>query len=191
MPFSFGSFSVAGRRAFVRTSLVSLMACIVPVASAHVTLETRSAPAASPYKAVFLLGHGCDGSSTTAFAVQIPAGFSGAKPYMKPGWRVATSARLQQPNESHGKRVTENVSLVNWTAISQDAVVPDAFHEEFVLRGALPETAGPLWFKVLQTCENGIKAWHDIPATGSSTKGLKLPAVLLEVTPAEALHHQH
>lgn len=79
-------------------------------------------------------------------------------------------------------------SLVSWTAASREAALPDAHADEFVLRGKLPETAGPLWFKVLQTCESGRIDWCEVPASGTSTKALKSPAVLLEVTePARPL----
>ncbi len=149
----------------------------------HVALADRSAPAGSAYKAVFLVGHGCDGSATTGIAVQIPAGFQGARPYPKAGWTLAVKkATLAQPYDSHGKPVTEDVSVVSWTAASREAALQDAYFDEFMLRGTLPQAAGPLWFKVLQTCENGSNDWREVPASGLSTKGLKTPAALLEVT---------
>ena len=43
----------------------------------------------------------------------------------------------------------------------------------------LPEKAGPVWLRVLQTCEKGQNDWAEIPATGTSTKGMKYPAALL------------
>ena len=154
---------------------------------AHVVLVDKSAPAGSAYKAAFLVGHDCDGSATTGISVQIPAGFQGAKPYPKAGWTLAVSkAKLAQPYDSHGKQITEDVSSVTWTAAGKDAALPDAYVDEFMLRGTLPNTSGPLWFKVLQTCENGSQDWSQIPATGLSTKGLKSPAVLLEVGGHEA-----
>jgi hypothetical protein len=60
-----------------------------------------------------------------------------------------------------------------------------------VLRGKLPESAGPLWFKVLQTCDSGSNDWSDVPASGTSTQGLKFPAVLLEIQPAAPVQHHH
>ena len=150
---------------------------------AHVVLVDKSAPAGSAYKAAFLVGHDCDGSATTGISVQIPAGFQGAKPYPKAGWTLAVSkAKLAQPYDSHGKQITEDVSSVTWTAAGKDAALPDAYVDEFMLRGTLPNTSGPLWFKVLQTCENASQDWSQNPATGTSTQGLKSPAVLLQVT---------
>ena len=154
----------------------------LPVFS-HVVLDNRSALAASNYKATFMVGHGCEGSATTGITVQIPAGFQGAKPYPKAGWALSVKqAQLAQPYASHGKQVTQDVSVVSWTAGSKEAALQDAYFDEFTLRGKLPEAAGPLWFKVLQTCENGSIDWSEQPVSGTSTKGLKAPAVLLEVT---------
>ena len=160
----------------------------VTAAFSHVVLETRSAPAGSAYKAVFQVGHGCQGSATTGISVQIPAGFQGARPYPKAGWTLAIkTGKLAKPYESYGKQVTEDVTAISWTAAGKDAVLQDTYFDEFVLRGQLPETAGPLWFKVLQTCENGSADWSEVPASGSSAKGLKSPAALLEVTGAGAV----
>ncbi len=152
-------------------------------AFSHVVLEGKSAPAGSAYKAVFQVGHGCQGSATTGVSVQIPAGFQGAKPYPKAGWTLSTKlGKLAKPYDNHGKLVTEDVTLVSWTAAAKEAALQDAYFDEFMLRGKLPETAGPLWFKVLQTCESGSMDWSEVPASGSSAKGLKSPAALLEVT---------
>lgn len=162
------------------TSAICMLA--MPAFS-HIGLEEKSAAAGSTYKAVFQVGHGCQGSATTGVSVQIPAGFQGAKPYPKAGWTLSTKlGKLAKPYDNHGKQVTEDVTVVSWTAASKEAALRDAYFDEFMLRGKLPETAGPLWFKVLQTCESGSLDWSDVPAAGASAKGLKSPAALLEVT---------
>lgn len=161
-------------------------------AFSHIFLENKNAPAGSSYKAVFQVGHGCQGSATTGVAVQIPTGFLGAKPYPKAGWTVTTQiGQLAKPYDSHGRQITEDVTRVSWTATGKEAALPDAFFDEFVLRGKLPASAGPLWFKVLQTCESGSNDWSQVPASGTSTQGLKSPAVLLQVGPAATAHHHH
>ena len=144
----------------LKTIAASALWACTSASFAHISLVDKSAPAGSAYKAAFLVGHGCDGSATTGISVQIPAGFQGAKPYPKAGWTLAVSkAKLAQPYDSHGKQVTEDVSVVSWTAASKDAVLPDAYVDEFMLRGTLLHASGPLWFKVLQTCENGSQDW--------------------------------
>ncbi|MFC6283380.1 MULTISPECIES: DUF1775 domain-containing protein [Polaromonas] len=164
-----------------------IAACAVTAAAmpafSHIVLENRAAAAGSTYKAVFQVGHGCNGSSTTAISVQIPPGFQGAKPYPKAGWTLSTQLdKLAKPYTEHGKQVSEDVTMVTWTAASKDAALKETYFDEFMLRGKLPDTAGPMWFKVLQTCESGSNNWNEVPASGTSTQGLKSPAALLEVT---------
>ena len=48
-----------------------------------------------------------------------------------------------------------------------------------------------MWFKVLQTCEKGSIDWAEVPASGTSTKGLKTPAALLEIIPSDHAGHAH
>jgi hypothetical protein len=48
--------------------------------------------------------------------------------------------------------------------------------------------------KLVDRIKAGEKAsidWAETPATGTSTKGLKYPAVLLEINDAGAAAHQH
>jgi uncharacterized protein YcnI len=161
-------------------------------AFAHVVLTEPKAVAGSYYKATLRVGHGCSGSSTNGLVVQVPAGFQGAKPQPKVGWLVATrKAKLATPYNSHGKTVTDDVVELRWTAVNKDAVLPDDQFDEFAFMGRLPDQAGPMWVKVLQTCENGQNDWSEIPASGTSTRGLKAPAALLDVQPASVHEHHH
>lgn len=159
----------------------------------HIVLQDGVAAANASYRAVLRVGHGCDGSATTGIRVTLPSGFTGAQPMPKPGWAVSTRVGpLAEPTTSHGKTLTEGVLEITWTARSPADYLPDAFYDEFVLRGTTPSKPGSLWFKVVQTCEKGSKAWVDIPTTGTATKGLKTPAALLEVLDVQAAgEHQH
>ena len=167
------------------TKLIAACAFLYwPAASfSHIVLENKTAEAGSAYKAVFQVGHGCGGAPTTAIAVQIPPGFQAAKPHAKAGWTT-----FMQGN-----------TAVVWTAANKEAALPSAHFDEFILLGKLPDSAGPLWFKVLQTCDDGVNKisnnWAEVPTTGVSTKGMKLPAALLEVlapsTPAAAMPAEH
>jgi uncharacterized protein YcnI len=176
------------------TKFIATCALSMPAAAvfAHISLERGSAEAGSSYKAVLRVGHGCDGAPTTGITVQVPAGFQGAKPMPKPGWQLATrSSKLAAPYSSHGREVTEDVVEVRWTAASAQAALPAAHYDEFVLFGTLPAGPGPLWFKVLQTCEAGRNDWSQVPTEGTSTQGLRSPAALLLVLPAGTAPHQH
>ena len=159
---------------------------------AHITLQDPAAAAGANYRAVLRVGHGCAGSATTGITVTIPAGFNGAQPLVKPGWTVSTVVGpLAEPYESHGTRYTEGVLEIRWTAKGAENALPDAFYDEFVLRGTTPKKPGPLWFKVVQTCEKGSTAWVEVPAQGSNAHDLKSPAALLEVLDVQASGHQH
>ncbi len=161
-------------------------------ARAHITLVQKEAEAGSYYKATLQVGHGCEGSPVRELRVRLPAGFRGAKPMPKPGWAIAIRReRLATPYDSHGRSVNEDVTEVRWTARSAADALPDAHYDEFVLRGQLPEQAGPLWFKVLQVCTQGQIDWSELPASGHSTRGLKAPAALLLVQPAANGHAHH
>ena len=173
------------------SACLALAAAVATGAQAHVGLIDKAAPAGSSYRAAFKVGHGCEGAPTTGLRVSLPAGLRGAKPMPKPGWTLTLQrAPLATPYTSHGKTVTDDVVEVSWTAGPGQAL-PDAFYDEFVLQGQLTEQPGPLWFKVLQSCEGGQIDWAEIPASGTATQGLKAPAVLLQVTPAGHAGHSH
>jgi periplasmic copper chaperone A len=168
-----------------------LMASIQSV-QAHVVFSEPQAIAGTYHKATLRVGHGCNGSSTTSLIVQVPSGFQGAKPQPKTGWTITTrKAKLAQPYNSHGKTVTDDVVELRWTAASKENALPDDQFDEFAFMGRLPDKAGPLWVKVLQTCETGQNDWSDIPVNGTSTRGMKLPAALLDVQPAPTHEHHH
>ena len=155
---------------------------------AHVTLETAKAPAGSYYKAVFRVGHGCEGSPTRQLIVDIPPGVQGAKPMAKPGWRIEIDrAALAEPTTSHGRAVTEEVSQIRFTGGS----LPDAHYDEFAISVKLPDDAGPLYWKVSQVCEQGRIDWVETPQPGQSLHDLKTPAPLLDVVQAEHAGHVH
>jgi uncharacterized protein YcnI len=168
------------------------LSCVVLQAQAHIVLTEPQAVAGSYYKATLRVGHGCNGAATHGLVVQVPAGFQGAKPQPKVGWRIATrKAKLAQPYNSHGKTVTDDVVELRWTVVQKDHALPDDQFDEFAFLGRLPDQAGPLWIKILQTCATGQNDWSEIPANGTSTRGLKLPAALLDVQAAPKHEHHH
>ncbi|MDH4480165.1 MAG: YcnI family protein [Rhodoferax sp.] len=161
--------------------------CLGGSSFGHVVLQDSAAAANSSYRAAFRVGHGCDGQATTAMRITVPAGFNGAQPMPKAGWTLSTKiGPLPVPYESHGKKYTEGVLEISWTANGPENALPAAYYDEFVVRGTTPVKAGPLWFKVLQSCAKGANDWAEVPASGTSTKGLKSPAALLEVLDVQA-----
>jgi copper(I)-binding protein len=143
------------------------LATLSAASYAHVLLQETRAPAGTPYKAVLKVEHGCDRAATMAISVRIPSDFKDVKPVPKPGWNAAVRA-----------------ASVTWTAASTDAALPSSQHGDFVLAGTLPQKPGTLWFKVLQTCEQGSIDWSQVPAKGISTAGLETPALPLEILSA-------
>jgi uncharacterized protein YcnI len=149
-------------------------------AHAHIVLEEQSAPAGSSYRAVFRVGHGCDGSATTGIRVVLPDGIVGAKPMPKPGWTIdIKSEPLKEPFTVNGRKAESRVSEVSWTG----GLLPDAWYDEFVIRMTLPASPGKRWFKVYQTCESGHSDWIEVPAAGQAE--LKRQAPGLDIVPAK------
>jgi uncharacterized protein YcnI len=159
--------------------IIAVLSAAAGAAQAHVTLEEPQALAGTSYKAVLRVGHGCAGSATTALTVRIPPGFRNAKPMPKAGWTIALRGDATGASE------------ISWTAASRADWLPDAYYDEFVLRGQTPAEPGLLWFKVLQQCETGQGDWSEVPTSGSDIRGLKAPAAPLDVLPNEHAGHEH
>jgi periplasmic copper chaperone A len=168
--------------------LTGLLSC--QQASAHVVLTDQLAMAGSYYKATLRVGHGCGDEPTTSITVKIPAGFEGAKPQPKYGWTLTIKKELlPKPYTSHGITITDDVVEIKWEANSKDFYLPNEQFDEFSFFMRLPATPGPHWISVRQECVKGINDWAEVPASGTSTKGLKTPAALLELLPSQ--QHDH
>jgi periplasmic copper chaperone A len=170
-------------RSIAGVLLIGLTGVVNP-SNAHIVLEQKTAAAGSYYRAAFRVGHGCDGSATRAVTVRLASGIRNAKPAPKAGWLIErTIEKLATPMTLHGKTITENVTEITW----RGGLLADEHFDEFVMQMQLPETPGPVWFKVLQQCEKGQTDWAELPAQGTSTQGMKHPAALLNViAPADA-----
>lgn len=161
-----------------RRVLPWVMALALGQAHAHLQLSEPQATAGSYYKATLRVGHGCAGSATTSLVLTLPEGFRAVKPQAKAGWVVSTRQ--------------DTTVQVRWRAATPEAALPDDQFDEFAVLTRVPEQAGPVWLKVLQTCVQGQHDWSEVPALGTSTQNLKSPAVLLDIQPATHSHsHQH
>ncbi|ART53077.1 nuclear export factor GLE1 [Acidovorax carolinensis] len=158
-------------------------------ANAHVTLEYQVANAGSGYKATFRVGHGCGESPTREIAVTLPSGVQGAKPMPKAGWTIAIEREaLAAPRTDHGKRITDEVRRIRWTANTPADALPNAPYDEFVLQARLPAQAGVLYWPVAQVCEQGRVDWAELPGASRKPDDLKFPAPVLELMPAAGGH---
>ena len=101
-----------------------LSAFIATPALAHITLEQAEAPVGAPYKAVFKVPHGCDGSTTVKLTVQIPEGVIAVKPMVKAGWEIETKrgAYARSYSYFHGAKFDQGVTQVTWSG----GKLPDA-----------------------------------------------------------------
>lgn len=176
---------IAKFRNIICICLASALLLLASGVGAHIVLEQKSATAGSYYKATFMVGHGCDGSSTTGIDIEMPEPMAVVKPMPKPGWQLTTqTAPLAAPMSLHGRPITETVSRVSW----KGGPLPDSHYDEFVMLLQLPRRAGALYFKVAQSCESGHSDWVEIPVKGQTGR-MQLPAPVLELQPAVPAHH--
>ena len=150
-------------------------------ATAHVVLSQAEAPAGGYYTAYFRVGHGCEGSPTTALRVEMPDGIGTARPQPNPGWTLRIEHQpLPTPVRGEGGRLlTERVSALTWTG----GVLPDEDWDEFGLSAKLPARQGPLYFPAVQTCVKGEERWTDTPAPGQPQHALHHPAPVIMLWP--------
>jgi uncharacterized protein YcnI len=182
---------LAGEKLMLKKFIAALLcvAACLATAQAHITLEQKSAVAGSSYKAVFRVGHGCDGSPTTSLSVFLPEGFVGAKPMPKAGWKLdIKTEKLDKPYDSYGTPISERTAQVSWSG----GRLLDSEYDEFVIVMNLPDSAGKRWIHVLQQCEKGQNDWVGIPVEGQAKP--RFPAPALDIVPAEAVsgsEHHH
>ncbi|MDB5573030.1 MAG: hypothetical protein JWR79_187 [Tardiphaga sp.] len=163
----------------MKVGIVAVAASLVAsAAAAHVVLDKREAPVGTYFKAVFQVGHGCDGSPTTGLLVRIPDGVIAAKPMVKPGWTIElTKGAYAQEHAHHGHAVSEGVRSIRWTG-----TLPDEHYDEFAVSMMLTDALKPgttLYFPVIQTCEQGESQWVDVPETGKPASKTPAPGLAL------------
>lgn len=164
-------------------AFVCLAATAMP-AAAHVTLLQREAAPGAPYKAIFVVPHGCSGSATVRLTVTIPAGVLLVKPMAKPDWKtdVVHGTYAKPWASSHGAKMTEGVTQVTWSGR-----LPDEYFDEFVLMTFLSSELAPgetLYFPTIQTCQAGEHRWVQIPS--AIQQRLDEPAPSLKLVPRDA-----
>ncbi len=191
------SASPSRRRFGIGAAAVAAAAGLVLIgasaASAHVTVSSTTAEAGAYTVLTVSVPHGCDGSSTTRVAIDIPEGINAVTPTRNAFYQVEkVMETLPEPiTDAHGNVLTERVGEVVYTAITP---LPADQRDTFELSLRLPEDAAgtTLYFPTVQTCEQGESAWIEIPAEGQDAHDLALPSPSLAVTAAaEAAHGDH
>ncbi|MGR2752891.1 YcnI family copper-binding membrane protein [Agromyces arachidis] len=169
----------------------TLLALAAPVAAqAHVVVDPSSTAAGSYAVLEFASGHGCEGSPTSSYTIDIPESILSVTPTLKPGWDVEkVMVELDEPVEgAHGDVVAERVGQVVYTA---ETPQPDGYRETFQVQVLLPEDgAGErLEFPVLQACVEGENDWSE--PVGDDGEEPERPAPAIEVTEATGDAHGH
>ena len=158
-------------------------------AAAHVTI-TPSDTAAGAYTVLtFSVGHGCEGSPTTALDIRIPEEILSVTPTLLPGWEVEKKmVQLDEPVEdAHGNSVTERVGRVVYTA---DQPLAEGYRAAMEVSLQLPDAPGEtLAFPVIQRCVQGETGWTETPAEGQDPEELERPAPTVTVTEASGDEH--
>lgn len=168
----------------VATAAITLS--LVGPASAHVTATPSTSAAGAYTVATFSVGHGCEGSPTTAIEIQVPESVLSVTPSRNPFYDVEkTMEELDEPiTDSHGNEVTERVASIVYTA---ETPLPDGQRDYFELSFQVPDAEGEtLAFPTIQTCEDGETGWTQVPADGQDADELETPAPAFEITAASA-----
>ncbi|MFH9199031.1 YcnI family protein [Streptomyces anulatus] len=169
----------------------SAVLLIAGPAAAHVSVQPVGEAAKGGYATLnFKVPNERDQASTVKLEVNFPADhpLSSVTPQAVPGWKIdITKSKLDKPLEVHGKKITEAVSKVTWTA-DEGEIAPGYFQQFPVSVGALPEDADQLVFKAIQTYDNKeVVRWIEEPAAGGEEPDS--PAPVLKLTAAAEDHH--
>ncbi|MFO1248411.1 MAG: DUF1775 domain-containing protein [Alphaproteobacteria bacterium] len=142
-----------------------LLMVIMARASAHVSLTEPQALPSAHYTGHFRVGHGCNGSPTTALRIELPPGVTDAAPQPLDGWTVSV------------ERDGAQTRAVSW----KGGVLPADQRGVFTLAMTLPAKEGQLLFPARQTCQAGEEYWSEAPP---QTGKAKYPAPVLMVAAA-------
>ncbi|MFC8680868.1 YcnI family protein [Microbacterium ureisolvens] len=140
-------------------------------ASAHVHVDPGTTSAGSTSTLTFSFSHGCDGSPTTALAVDIPDGVGNVTPVVQAGWTITRDLG------------TDGVpTRVVYTA---DQPVENGLKATVSMDALFAEDAADttIAFPVTQSCVAGETAWTQIAEDGEDPHDLDAPAPVVEVGP--------
>ncbi|ARF77224.1 hypothetical protein B7C62_17655 [Kitasatospora albolonga] len=160
-------------------------------AAAHVSVQPQGEAAKGGYATLnFKVPNERDQASTVKLEVNFPADhpLSSVTPEAVPGWKIdITKGKLDKPLEVHGRKITEAVTKVTWTADGSE-IAPGYFQQFPVSVGQLPENADQLIFKAIQTYDNKeVVRWIEEPTANGEEPDS--PAPVLKLSAATDDHH--
>lgn len=133
------------------------------------------------------VGHGCEGSPTTAVEVFLPKNSSSVKPAYSSELTISNTTReVSPPIIQHGVTINSTINSIKWEFTK--APLPDNRFIDLFFQMRTPvysETdGGKVYFPVIQTCQNGTVKWDMIPK--SNEEEPKSPAPLVTFSQAGA-----
>lgn len=146
---------------------LALAAPLAASAHVHVTPEEASANASS--RLTFSFSHGCDGSPTTALAVQIPDGVDGVTPVLDGAWTI----ERELGDDGIPTRVVYTAAAPVEDGVSASVSMDVIF--------ASSAADSDVAFPVLQTCATGETDWAQIAEEGQDPHDLDAPAPVVAV----------
>ncbi|MFJ4827101.1 YcnI family protein [Streptomyces bacillaris] len=172
----------------VAATAIGLMTVAAP-ASAHVSVQPEGTAARGGYATVHVkVPNERDNASTVKVEMSLPAEhpLSSVMPQPVPGWEIeVTKAPLDKPLEVHGRKITEAVSKVSWTATGK-GIEPGYFQKFPLSVGRLPENTDQLVLKSVQTYSNKeVVRWIEVPEEGQEAEH---PAPVLALSAADEGH---
>lgn len=177
------SWRLGGRATVLGAVCVVVLLTLAGVASAHVTVNPRTAQQGGYTKVAFRVPNERDTASTSQVEVNFPTDHPLAFVSTRavPGWTsTVQKTTLATPITTDEGQITETVSKITWTG---GKIAPGTFEEFDVSIGPLPTDTDQLVFKALQTYDNGeVVRWIDTAAPGAAEP--EHPAPVLKLTPA-------
>ncbi|MGH4010288.1 MAG: YcnI family protein [Pseudonocardiaceae bacterium] len=172
-----------GRSTVIGAGCIVVLLAVAGVASAHVTVNPRTAQQGGYTKVAFRVPNERDTASTTQLEINFPTEHPIASVSTRPvpGWTsTVQKTTLATPITTEGGQITETVSKITWTG---GKIAPGTFEEFDVSMGPLPTDTDQLVFKALQTYDNGeVVRWIDTAPPGGAEPDH--PAPVLKLTPA-------
>ncbi|MFB4301268.1 YcnI family protein [Actinomadura sp. NTSP31] len=174
------------RRLGAVASLAGLgVIALATAASAHVTVNPKTAEQGSYAKISFRVPNEEDNADTTKLVVNLPADHPVSSVSVRPvpGWTAkVVESKLPAPVKTEGGELTKAVTQITW---SGGKIEPGQFEEFDVSLGPLPADTDTMTFKADQTYSNGeVVKWEQDPGDGSNEP--EHPAPTLKLTPKGA-----
>ncbi|GAA2112488.1 YcnI family protein [Actinomadura alba] len=157
---------------------------VATAASAHVTVNPRTAEQGTYTKVAFRVPNERDDAGTTKLRVDLPLDHPVASVSVRPlpGWTAKVEKKkLPTPVKVGDSELTEAVATITW---SGGRIDPGQFQEFDVSMGPLPTDTDRMMFKAQQTYSGGeVVRWDQDPAGGQEPEH---PAPVLTLTPKGA-----